>query len=75
MKLRLSILLLAAALAASPAAGQTIKSLGLQHHERPSGLQRHKSADVHKPLGGTTVGDSVFTADTNCKSMEQALIR
>jgi hypothetical protein len=28
MKLRLSILLLAAALAASPAAGQTIKSLG-----------------------------------------------
>jgi hypothetical protein len=118
MKLRLSILLLAAALAASPAAGQTIKSLGFnttngqvvantgtnvltftnsvyiggsvrildgtnKAFEFPndaeaefsyaiSFLNTNAAATTRTNLGGTTVGDSVFTA-TNAAAAATAI--
>jgi hypothetical protein len=86
MKLRLSILLLAAALAASPAAGQTIKSLGynttngqvVYSGTNPltftNSLQfaTNARAATRTNLGGTTVGDSVFTA-TNAAAAATAV--
>jgi hypothetical protein len=76
MKLRLSILLLAAALAAAPAAGQTVKSLGFNTTNGQvvysgtnpltftNSLQfsTNARAATRTNLGATTVGDSVFTA-------------
>jgi hypothetical protein len=86
MKLRLSILLLAAALATSPAAGQTIKSLGynttngqvVYSGTNPltftNSLQfaTNAQAATRTNLGGTTVGDSVFTA-TNAAAAATAV--
>ena len=86
MKLRLSILLLAAALAASPAAGQTIKSLG---YNTTNGFVTYSGtnsltftnalqfatnarAATRTNLGGTTVGDAVFTA-TNAAAAATAV--
>ena len=76
MKLRLSILLLAAVLAAAPAAGQTVKSLGFNTTNGQvvysgtnpltftNSLQfsTNARAATRTNLGATTVGDSVFTA-------------
>ena len=78
MKLRLSILLLAAALAAAPAAGQTIKSLG---YNTTNGFVTYSGSNsltftnalqfstnaraaTRTNLGGTTVGNALFTAAT-----------
>ena len=84
MKLRLSILLLAAALAASPAAGQTIKSLGYNTTNgnivaatnvtftNSVGFATNAQAATRTNLGGTTVGDSVFTA-TNAAAAATAV--
>jgi hypothetical protein len=84
MKLRLSILLLAAALAASPAAGQTIKSLGYNTTNgnivaatnvtftNSVGFATNAQAATRTNLGGTTVGDSVFTA-TNAAAAATAI--
>ena len=86
MKLRLSILLLAAALAAAPAAGQTIKSLGynttngqvVYSGTNPltftNSLQfaTNARAATRTNLGGTTVGNAVFTA-TNAAAAATAI--
>jgi hypothetical protein len=87
MKLRLSILLLAAAaLAAAPAAGQTIKSLGYNTTNGQivysgsnaltftNALQfsTNARAATRTNLGGTTVGNSVFTA-TNAAAAAMAI--
>ena len=76
MKLRLSILLLAAALAAAPAAGQTVKSLGYNTTNgnivaatnvtftNSVGFATNSRAATRTNLGGTTVGNAVFTAAT-----------
>ena len=86
MKLRLSIILLAAALAASPAAGQTIKSLGFNTTNGQvvysgtnpltftNSLQfaTNARAATRTNLGGTTVGNSVFTA-TNAAAAATAI--
>ncbi len=84
MKLRLSILLLAAALAASPAAGQTIKSLGYNTTNgnivaatnvtftNSVGFATNARAATRTNLGGTTVGNSVFTA-TNAAAAATAV--
>jgi hypothetical protein len=87
MKLRLSILLLAAAaLAAAPAAGQTVKSLGYNTTNGQivysgtnaltftNALQfsTNARAATRTNLGGTTVGDSVFTA-TNAAAAATAI--
>ena len=86
MKLRLSILLLAAALAASPAAGQTIKSLG---YNTTNGFVTYSGSNsltftnalqfstnaraaTRTNLGGTTVGNAVFTA-TNAAAAATAI--
>ena len=87
MKLRLSILLLAAALAASPAAGQTIKSLGYNTTNgfvTYSGINSltftnalqfstNARAATRTNLGGTTLGNSVFTA-TNTAAAQVAIL-
>jgi hypothetical protein len=74
MKLRLSILLAAAAMAAAPAAGQTIKSLGYNTTNgnivaatnvtftNSVGFSTNARAATRTNLGATTVGNSVFTA-------------
>ena len=79
MKLRLSILLLAAALAAAPAAGQTVKSLG---YNTTNGFVTYSGSNsltftnalqfstnaraaTRTNLGGTTVGNALFTAATD----------
>lgn len=74
MKLRLLFLLAAAALAASPAAGQTIKSLGYNTTNgnivaatnvtftNSLGFATNARAATRTNLGATTVGNSVFTA-------------
>jgi len=76
MKLRLLILLAAAALAAAPAAGQTVKSLGYNTTNGQivysgsnsltftNALQfsTNARAATRTNLGGTTVGNAVFTA-------------
>ena len=84
MKLRLSILLLAAALAASPAAGQTIKSLGYNTTNgdivaatnvtftNSVGFATNARAATRTNLGGTTVGNAVFTA-TNAAAAATAV--
>ena len=84
MKLRLSILLLAAALAASPAAGQTVKSLGYNTTNgnivaatnvtftNSVGFATNARAATRTNLGGTTVGNSVFTA-TNAAAATTAI--
>jgi hypothetical protein len=86
MKLRLLILLAAAALAAAPAAGQTIKSLGYNTTNGQivysgtnaltftNALQfsTNARAATRTNLGGTTVGDSVFTA-TNAAAARSAI--
>jgi hypothetical protein len=84
MKLRLSILLLAAALAASPAAGQTIKSLGYNTTNgnivaatnvtftNSVGFATNARAATRTNLGGTTVGNEVFTA-TNAAAAATAV--
>jgi hypothetical protein len=84
MKLRLSILLLAAVLAASPAAGQTIKSLGYNTTNgnivaatnvtftNSVGFATNARAATRTNLGGTTVGNSVFTA-TNAAAAATAV--
>ena len=84
MKLRLSILLLAAALAAAPAAGQTIKSLGYNTTNgnivaatnvtftNSVGFATNARAATRTNLGGTTVGNSVFTA-TNAAAAATAI--
>jgi len=86
MKLRLSILLLAAALAAAPAAGQAIKSLGYNTTNGQvvysgtnaltftNSLQfaTNARAATRTNLGGTTVGNSVFTA-TNAAAAATAV--
>lgn len=86
MKLRLSILLLAAALAASPAAGQTVKSLGYNTTNGQvvysgsnsltftNALQfaTNARAATRTNLGGTTVGNAVFTA-TNAAAAATAV--
>jgi len=76
MKLRLSILLLAAALAASPAAGQTVKSLGYNTTNgnivaatnvtftNSVGFATNARAATRTNLGATTVGNALFTAVT-----------
>ena len=86
MKLRL-LILLAAALAAAPAAGQTIKSLGYNTTNGQvvySGTNpltftnplafgdTTNTASIRTNLGGTTVGDSVFTA-TNAAAAATAI--
>jgi hypothetical protein len=83
MKLRL-LILLAAALAASPAAGQTIKSLGFNTTNgnivaatnvtftNSVGFATNARAATRTNLGGTTVGDSVFTA-TNAAAAATAI--
>jgi hypothetical protein len=83
MKLRL-LILLAAALAASPAAGQTIKSLGYNTTNgnivaatnvtftNSVGFATNAQAATRTNLGGTTVGDSVFTA-TNAAAAATAI--
>ena len=84
MKLRLSIILLAAALAASPAAGQTIKSLGYNTTNgnivaatnvtftNSVGFATNARAATRTNLGGTSVGNSVFTA-TNAAAAATAV--
>jgi hypothetical protein len=87
MKLRLSILFLAAAaLAAAPAAGQTIKSLGYNTTNGQivysgtnaltftNALQfsTNARAATRTNLGGTTVGNAVFTA-TNAAAAATAI--
>ena len=86
MKLRLSILLLAAALAAAPAAGQTVKSLGYNTTNGfvtysgsnsltfTNSLQFSTNAQpgTRTNLGGTTVGNAVFTA-TNAAAAATAI--
>ena len=86
MKPRLSILLLAAALAAAPAAGQTVKSLGFNTTNGQvvysgtnsltftNSLQfsTNARAATRTNLGGTTVGNSVFTA-TNAAAAATAV--
>ena len=86
MKLRLSILLLAAALAASPAAGQTVKSLGYNTTNgqvvysgtnpltftNSVGFATNARAATRTNLGGTTVGNAVFTA-TNAAAAATAI--
>ena len=84
MKLRLSILLLAAALAASPAAGQTVKSLGYNTTNgnivaatnvtftNSVGFATNARAATRTNLGGTTVGNAVFTA-TNAAAAASAV--
>ena len=84
MKLRLSILLLAAALAAAPAAGQTIKSLGYNTTNgnivaatnvtftNSVGFATNAQAATRTNLGGTTVGNAVFTA-TNAAAAASAI--
>ena len=86
MKLRLSILLLAAALAAAPAAGQTVKSLG---YNTTNGFVTYSGtnsltftnalqfstnarAATRTNLGGTTAGNAVFTA-TNATAAATAV--
>ena len=83
MKLRL-LILLAAALAASPAAGQTIKSLGYNTTNgnivaatnvtftNSVGFATNARATTRTNLGGTTVGNSVFTA-TNAAAAASAV--
>ena len=83
MKLRL-LILLAAALAASPAAGQTIKSLGYNTTNgnvvaatnvtftNSVGFATNARAATRTNLGGTTVGNSVFTA-TNAAAAALAI--
>jgi hypothetical protein len=85
MKLRL-LILLAAALAAAPAAGQTIKSLGYNTTNGQivysgtnaltftNALQfsTNARATTRTNLGGTTVGNSVFTA-TNAAAAATAI--
>ena len=83
MKLRL-LILLAAALAASPAAGQTIKSLGYNTTNgnivaatnvtftNSVGFATNARAATRTNLGGTTVGNSVFTA-TNAEAAATAI--
>ena len=83
MKLRL-LILLAAALAASPAAGQTIKSLGYNTTNgnivaatnvtftNSVGFATNARAATRTNLGGTTVGNSVFTA-TNAAAAAAAI--
>jgi hypothetical protein len=86
MKLRLLILLAAAALAAAPAAGQTVKSLGYNTTNGQivysgsnsltftNALQfsTNAQAATRTNLGGTTVGNSVFTA-TNAAAAADAI--
>jgi hypothetical protein len=84
MKLRLLILLAAAALAAAPAAGQTIKSLGYNTTNgnivaatnvtftNSVGFATNARAATRTNLGGTTVGNSVFTA-TNAEAARTAI--
>ena len=84
MKLRLSILLLAAALAAAPAAGQTVKSLGYNTTNgnivaatnvtftNSVGFATNSRAATRTNLGGTTVGNAVFTA-TNAAAAATAI--
>jgi hypothetical protein len=85
MKLRLSILLLAAAaLAAAPASGQTIKSLGYNTTNgnivaatnvtftNSVGFATNARATTRTNLGGTTVGNAVFTA-TNTSAAQVAI--
>jgi hypothetical protein len=85
MKLRLSILLLAAALAAAPAAGQTIKSLGYNTTNgnivaatnvtftNSVGFSTNARAATRTNLGGTTLGNAVFTA-TNTGAAQVAIL-
>jgi hypothetical protein len=84
MKLRLLILLAAAALAAAPAAGQTIKSLGFNTTNgnivaatnvtftNSVGFATNARAATRTNLGGTTVGNAVFTA-TNAEAARTAI--
>jgi hypothetical protein len=84
MKRLLSIILLAAALAAEPAAGQTIKSLGYNTTNgnivaatnvtftNSVGFATNARAATRTNLGGTTVGNSVFTA-TNAAAAATAV--
>ena len=84
MKRLLSILLLAAALAASPAAGQTVKSLGYNTTNgnivaatnvtftNSVGFATNARAATRTNLGGTTVGNAVFTA-TNAAAAATAV--
>lgn len=86
MKLRLSILLLAATALAAPAAGQTIKSLGYNTTNGQvvysgsnsltftNALQfsTNARAATRTNLGGTTVGNAVFTA-TNAAAAADAI--
>jgi hypothetical protein len=84
MKLRLSIILLAAALAAAPAAGQTVKSLGYNTTNgnivaatnvtftNSVGFATNARAATRTNLGGTTVGNAVFTA-TNAAAAASAI--
>ena len=84
MKLRLSILLFAAALAAAPAAGQTVKSLGYNTTNgnivaatnvtftNSVGFATNARAATRTNLGATTVGNSVFTA-TNAAAAATAI--
>ena len=84
MKLRLLILLAAAALAAAPAAGQTIKSLGYNTTNgnivaatnvtftNSVGFATNARAATRTNLGGTTVGNAVFTA-TNAQAAAAAV--
>ena len=83
MKLRL-LILLAAALAAAPAAGQTIKSLGYNTTNgnivaatnvtftNSVGFATNARAATRTNLGGTTVGNAVFTA-TNAAAAATAV--
>lgn len=86
MKLRLLILLAAAALAAAPAAGQTIKSLGYTTNGQvvysgsnsltfTNALQfsTNARAATRTNLGGTTLGNAVFTA-TNTAAAQVAIL-
>jgi hypothetical protein len=84
MKLRLLILLAAAALAAAPAAGQTVKSLGYNTTNgnivaatnvtftNSVGFATNARAATRTNLGGTTVGNAVFTA-TNAAAAATAV--
>ena len=84
MKLRL-LILLAAALAAAPAAGQTVKSLGYNTTNgnivaatnvtftNSVGFATNARAATRTNLGGTTLGNSVFTA-TNTATAQVAIL-
>jgi hypothetical protein len=84
MKLRLLILFAAAALAAAPAAGQTVKSLGYNTTNgnivaatnvtftNSVGFSTNARAATRTNLGGTTVGNAVFTA-TNAAAAARAI--